>query len=47
MSIAFIAGILVLVVIALIAVVQRSGSRVTTIETRRETKPEGQSGTDA
>ena len=31
MSIAFIAGILVLVVIALIAVVQRSGSRVTTI----------------
>ncbi len=42
MSIAFIAGILVLVVIVLIAVVQRSRPRVTQIETRRETKPEGQ-----
>jgi hypothetical protein len=42
MSIAFIAGILVLVVIVIIAVVQRSRPRVTTIETRREAKPEEQ-----
>jgi len=47
MSIAFIAGILVLVVIALIAVVQRSGSRVMTIETRRESDGVKKSGTDA
>ena len=42
MSIAFIAGILVLVVIALIALIQRSGPRVTQIETRHEAKQEEQ-----
>ena len=36
MSIAFIAGIAVLVVIALIAVSQRSGPRITQITRRRE-----------
>ena len=36
MSIAFIAGIAVLVLIALIAVSQRSGPRITQITTRRE-----------
>ena len=36
MSIAFIAGVAVLVLIALIAVSQRSGPRITQITTRRE-----------
>lgn len=40
MSIALIAGILVIVVIVLIAVSQRSGPRVTRIELRREFKDE-------
>ena len=36
MSIAFIAGIIVLAIIVAIAISQRSGPRVTRIETRRE-----------
>ena len=40
MSIAFIAGILVLAVIILIAVSQRSGPRITQITTRREHEDE-------
>jgi hypothetical protein len=46
MSIALIAGILVIAVIVLIAVSQRSGPRVTRIETRRESD-EKKTGTDA
>ena len=38
MSIAFIAGIAVLVLIGAIALSQRTGPRVTRIETRRETE---------
>jgi hypothetical protein len=45
MSIAFIAGIAVLVLIALIAVSQRTGPRITQI-TRRETE-DSENGTDA
>lgn len=41
MSIALIAGIAVIVLIVVIALMQRSGPRVTTIETRREEKREG------
>ena len=40
MSIALIAGIAVIVLIAAIAVSQRSGPRVTHIETRREERNE-------
>ena len=40
MSIAFIAGIVVLAVIVLIAVSQRSGPRITQITTRREREEE-------
>ena len=46
MSIAFIAGIVVLAVIILIAVSQRSGPRITQITRRRESK-ESENGTDA
>ena len=46
MSIAFIAGIIVLAVIVVIAVSQRSGPRVTQITRRRETK-DSENGTDA
>ena len=40
MSIAFIAGIAVVLLIVAIAIAQRSGPRVTHIETRRETEDE-------
>jgi hypothetical protein len=46
MSIALIAGILVLAVIVLIAVSQRPGPRITQITRRRETD-DSKSGTDA
>jgi hypothetical protein len=46
MSIAFIAGIAVLVLIALIAVSQRSGPRITQITRRGETE-DTENGTDA
>ena len=38
MSIAFIAGVAVVLLIVAIAIAQRSGPRVTRIETRRETE---------
>ncbi|GAA4758880.1 hypothetical protein GCM10023264_29210 [Sphingomonas daechungensis] len=43
MSVALIAGLLVLALIAGIAISQRAGPRVTTIETRRETE-DGEKG---
>ena len=43
MKIAFIAGIAVLVLIIVMALVQRSGPRITTIETRREIDKEDDS----
>jgi hypothetical protein len=46
MSIAFIAGVIVLAVIALIAVSQRSGPRITQITRGRESK-DSENGTDA
>ena len=46
MSIAFIAGIAVLILITLIAVSQRSGPRITQITRRRETE-DSKNGTDA
>jgi hypothetical protein len=47
MSIAFIAGIAVLVLIGAIALSQRVGPRVRTIETRREGDEVKKNGTDA
>ena len=41
MSIAFIVGIVVVAIIVAIAIAQRSGPRVTTIEHKRERKTEG------
>jgi hypothetical protein len=41
MSIALIAGLVVVVIIIAIALSQRSGPRITTIETRREVDEEG------
>ena len=46
MSIAFIAGVIVLAVIALIALSQRSGPRITQITRRRETE-DSENRTDA
>jgi hypothetical protein len=46
MSIAFIAGVVVLAVIVLIAVSQRSVPRITQITRRRETE-DSKNGTDA
>lgn len=42
MSVALIVGLLVLVLIAGIAVSQRSGPRITTVERRTERKDEGE-----
>ena len=42
MSIALIAGIAVILLIAAIAVSQRSGPRITTIERKRERETEGE-----
>jgi hypothetical protein len=47
MSIAFIAGILVVAIIVAIAISQRSGPRVTQITTRREKEDKEKDGDDA
>ena len=46
MSIAFIAGVIVIAIIVAIAIAQRSGPRVTQITTRRE-KDDPEDGDDA